>query len=125
MPGELNDEGVVRAIVTDAIRNCSKSREEICEEMTRLTGTSVTLRMLNSYTSEAAERHRWPSQFTRAFCHVTGDWSLLRCITERSGFHLITKAERELMELGRQYLIRKQADEAIGKLEKRLHGRVR
>ena len=120
LPGELNDECVVRGIVTEVIRTSAKSRETIADEMSRLCGTAITLRMLNSYTSEAAERHRWPAQFTRAFCHVTGDWTLLRCITERSGFHLITKAERELMELGRQYLIRKQADAAIARLEREL-----
>ena len=123
IPGSLNDESIVRGIVTNAIKNCTKSREIIAEEMSELVGDRITVRMLNSYTSEAAEQHRWPAQYTRAFCHVVENWLLLRCITERSGFHLISDEEIELLDLGRQYLKRKAADERITILEAKLHRR--
>jgi hypothetical protein len=123
MPGSLNDESIVRGIVTDAIRKSAKSREIIAEEMSQLVGARVTVRMLNSYTSGAAEQHRWPAQYTRAFCHVVQDWTLLRCITDLSGFHLISVEELDLLELGRQYLKRKSADEQITLLEAKLHRR--
>jgi hypothetical protein len=122
-PGSLNDESIIRGIVTESIRNCNKSRDQIAEEMSALCGDRITVRMLNSYTSEAAEQHRWPAQYTRSFCHVVGNSKLLRCITERSGFHLITDEEAQLLELGKQFLIRKRADEQIALLEARLHGR--
>ncbi|QHN04402.1 hypothetical protein FTO74_14295 [Granulicella sp. WH15] len=118
----MNDEAVIRGIVTETIRHCSKSREVIAQEMTTLLGERVTARMLNSYTSEAAEKHRWPAQYTRALCHATGDWRLVRCISERAGFHLITKAEAKLFELGRQYLIEKRAAQTIAALERELAG---
>lgn len=121
-PGSMNDEGLVRGIVTGCIRKSSKSREQISEEMSRLTGSTVTVRMLNSYTSEAAEQHRWPSQYTRAFCHVVEDWSLLRCIVERAGFHMITHAEADLLALGREYLRQKRASEKIALIEVGLRG---
>jgi hypothetical protein len=124
MPGSLNDDSLVRAIVTEGIRNSTKSREQIADEMTLLLADKVTIRMLNSYTSEAAEQHRWPAQYTRAFCYVIQDWSLLRCIAERAGFRLITAEEAELLELGRQFLMRKRADEEIALIEGRLHGRA-
>lgn len=114
---------MVRAIVTEAIKNCGKSRDIIAEEMSRLSGDRITVRMLNSYTSTAAEQHRWPAQYTRAFCYVVEDWRLLRCITERCGFHLISEEETELLELGRQYLKRKSADERIALLEAKLQRR--
>jgi hypothetical protein len=122
-PGSLNDESVVRGIVTNVIRKSAKSREEIADQMSLLCGDRITVRMLNSYTSEAAEQHRWPAQYTRALCQVVDDWTLLRCITERSGFHLITDDDAQLLELGRQFLIRKRADEQISLLEAQLHGR--
>jgi hypothetical protein len=102
-----------------------KSREQIAEEMSALTGDRITVRMLNSYTSEAAEQHRWPAQYTRAFCHVVDDWQLLHCITERSGFQLITDEEAEFLELGKQYIARKEADERIVLLESKLQRRMR
>jgi hypothetical protein len=123
LPGSLNDESVVRGVVTEAIRHSTKSREEIAEQMSGLSGDHITVRMLNSYTSEAAEQHRWPAQYTRAFCQVIGDWGLLRCISERSGFHLINDDEVLLLDLGRQFLVRKRADEKIALLEAQLHGK--
>jgi hypothetical protein len=123
MPGSLNDESIVRGVLTQAIRNSAKSREQIAEEMSTLCGDLITVRMLNSYTSEAAEQHRWPAQYTRAFCQVIGNWELLRCIAERQSLHLITDDEAQLLELGRQFLIRKRADEQIALLEARLHGK--
>lgn len=123
-PGSFNDEAVVRGLVTEVIRGSQKSREQIAEEMSVLLGERVTARMLNSYTSEAAEKHRWPAHFTRAFCFTTSDWRLLRCIAERAGFHLIDDNDAELLELGRQYLVRKNADEQIATFERRLLGRA-
>jgi hypothetical protein len=108
--------------VTDSIKACAKSREQIVEEMTVLLGDRVTVRMLNSYTSEAQEQHRWPMQFTRAFCYVVEDWSLLQCVVERSGFLLITQDEAALLELGAEYLRQKRANERLQMLEKRLGG---
>jgi hypothetical protein len=116
-PGSFNDDHIIRGIVTDAIRKCPKTRDAICEEMSDLLGQRVTVRSLNSYTSEAAEEHRWPAQYTRAFCHATCDWRLLRCITERAGLHLITNAERKLLELGKQTLIIERAQAAVLKLK--------
>jgi hypothetical protein len=116
----LNDGFVIRAVVTQSIKNCGKSRDAIAEEMTVLLGTQVTKRALDSYTSESADQNRFPSQYTRAFCHVTGDWSLLHCVSERAGLHVISKAELKLTELGRQYVIQKRAAEMIQHLEEDL-----
>jgi hypothetical protein len=119
-PGSLNDEFVIRGLITTAIKNCSKSRQQIAEEMTNLLGATVTKRALDSYTSEAADLNRWPAQYTRAFCYVTNDWSLIRCVSERCGLHVITKAERKLLELGRQTLIQERAAAAIARLKSEL-----
>jgi len=121
-PGTCADETTIRALVTDAIRRSGKSREVIAEEMSCLTGDRVTVRMLNSYSSAAAEQHRFPVQYVRAFCHATHDWKLLHCIAERGGFRLIGPAEEQLLELGRQYLIRKRAEEHTARLESALSG---
>lgn len=91
--------------------------------MSVLVGERITVRMLNSYTSEAAEQHRWPAQYTRAFCHVVDDWRLLQRIAELSGFHVISAEDLSLLELGKQFLIRKRADERIALLEAQLRGR--
>lgn len=122
IPGSFNDDAVVRSVITDGIRKSPKSREAIADEMSALTGERITVRMLNSYTSVAAEQHRFPAQYVRAFCHSIDDWTLLRCIAERGNFSLIAGPEADLMELGRQYLRQKRAAEQAAELEKRLAG---
>ena len=120
--GSFNDDNLIRAILTDVIRRSKKSREEIAEQMTWLIGDRVTTRALNSYTSGAAEQHRWPAQYLRAFCQVVNDWSLMRALIERSGFQMISADEAALLELGREFLKQKRAAEEIEKLQKRLQG---
>jgi hypothetical protein len=118
----MNDASLVRAALIEGIRKCGKSREIIADEMSALTGTEVTVRRLNAFTAKSREDYRWPAELDRAFCTVTGSWDLLRRRVELSGFRLITESEAELLELGRQYLRRKRANEEAELLEKRLAG---
>jgi hypothetical protein len=120
--GSLNDDSMVRSIITDAIKRCGKSREQVADEMQNLLAIPVTARMITSFTSESKELHRWPGAWDRAFCAATGDFRLLRCRVEAAGFHVITKAEAELLELGRQFLLQKRSAEQVAVLEKRLAG---
>ena len=57
-----------------------------------------------------------------AFCRATGDDRLLACRVEMAGMQVIDSEEADVLELGRQYLIRKHADEQIALLEARLRG---
>lgn len=118
----MNDDSLIRRIASDCIRASAKGREQIVEEMSELAGSRISLRMLNGWTSDAEEQHRFPVQFARAFCYVVEDWSLLQCIIERSGFLLITQDEASLLELGSEYLRQKRANERLQILEKRLGG---
>jgi hypothetical protein len=122
IPGSFNDCFVIRAILVDAIKQSGKTRVAIAEEMTLLVGRQITERMLNAFTAESKEDSRWPAELDRAFCEVTGDARLLACRIEQAGLHVITDDEKYLLELGRQFLIRNQADEQIALLERRLRG---
>jgi hypothetical protein len=120
--GGLNDDSLVRETICDSIKRSGKSREQIADDMSALLGLRVTARMITSFTAESKELHRWPAAWDRAFCTATGDDRLLRCCAEAAGLKVIGQQEVALMELGRQYLLRKRADEAIGELERRLAG---
>jgi hypothetical protein len=122
-PGSMNDSSEVRAALVDAIRKSGKSRAQLADEMTRLTGTEVTVRRINAFTAESREDYRFPSELTRAFCMATGDFSLLYILAELAGLHVVTAEEMELLELGRQFLKRKSAEERINLLEAKLHRR--
>jgi len=122
VPGSLNDASVVRAALVDAIRKCGKSRETLAEEMSRLTGTEVTVRRLNAFTAESREDYRFPAELARAFCAATGSYALLRNQIEMAGFRVVTETEFELLKLGREYLRQKRANENVALIEKRLQG---
>lgn len=120
-PGSMNDDSVIRGIITQAIKSSGLSRAQIAEQMSYLLGERVTERMLDSYTASSMEKHRWPLQYSRAFCSVTHNWRLVQCVAELAGFTVIDQDDLEVLELGRQYLRRKSAEEAMGALERSLN----
>jgi hypothetical protein len=120
--GSLNDASIVRSALVDAIRKCGKSREALAEEMSRLTGTEVTVRRLNAFTAESREDYRFPAELARAFCAATGSYALLRNLIEMAGFRVVTETEFELFRLGREYLRQKRANDNVAMIEKRLAG---
>jgi hypothetical protein len=109
----MNDSALVRHVLAESMRRCGKSRQQIAEEMSHLVGRTVTERMLNAFTAESREDHRWPAEFDRAFCAAVGDPWLLRCRAELAGFRVIDPDEATILELGRSYLTRKRAEAEI------------
>ena len=118
----MDDGPLVRSILVDSIRACGKSRIEIADEMSRLLGRKVTERMLNAFTAESKEEHRWPAEFDRAFCAATGDNRLLTCRVEAAGLRVINAEEEKLLDLGREYLRRKRAEKKLAALESDFEG---
>lgn len=120
--GAMNDVALIRDVIYAAIAKCSKSREQIAEEMTWLVGREVTVRLLNGVTAESQDEYRWNADLDRAFCFVTGDERLLTCRAELAGLHVIDEAGWHLLELGREYLREKDAAANRVALEARLRG---
>ncbi|MHB1673794.1 MAG: hypothetical protein ACYCSP_06035 [Acidobacteriaceae bacterium] len=119
-PENLDDDAAIRHALSSTIRACSRSREQIADEMTKLLATRVTEKMLNSYTGESNQPYRFPAAWVRAFCRATGDDTLLVCCVHLAGLFVITPAERELLELGRSVVARKEIDAKIAMLGKRM-----
>jgi hypothetical protein len=122
LPGSMNDAAIVRGVLVDAIRKCGKSREQIADEMSFYTGSEITVRRLNGFTAESAEDYRFPAELDRAFCTATADFRLLFCRAELAGYTVISAAEVDLLNLGRELLCEKRAAEKAALLEKRLAG---
>jgi hypothetical protein len=118
-----DDDSMVRGILTESMRRCVKSRQEIADELSTLVGRPVTEAMLNAYTASSKDGHRWPSAWDRAFCEVTGDFRLLREKVELAGLRVISDEEQEYLELGRQYLAQKRAAAEMERLESSITSR--
>jgi hypothetical protein len=121
-PGSGLDASLVRTALVEAIRACGKSRAQLADEMSLLTGTEVTVRRLNAFTAASREDYRFPAELLRAFCFATGSFLLLRRLVEQSGFSMITLAERDLLNLGRECLKRDRSTKKVSMLKRRLEG---
>lgn len=86
----------IRALLNGIIRDCSLSRQQICEKLTARLGQDITVFMLNDWTCEAKKRQRFPACFVQEFCEVIGDDSLHRYLAGPRLRRLIDFAEREL-----------------------------
>jgi hypothetical protein len=122
IPGSLNDELMVRSVLTASIKRSGLSREVIAERMAVLLGVTVTARMMTAFTSESKELHRWPGAWDRAFCRVVGDDALLLCRVQAAGLRMIGPEEEKVLSLGKEYLRRKRADLSLAAIEQDLQG---
>jgi hypothetical protein len=104
------------------MRASSRSRAQIADNMSGLLGVRVTEKMLNAYSAESMNQYRLPAAWIRAFCCAADDPAVLHAIAQAGEFYLITAQEKSLLDLGRQYLRRKRANEEAELLEKRLAG---
>jgi len=110
----------LRNAITAAIKHSSKSRAQIADDVSRLTGLKVTEKMLYSFTSESKAGHRFPAAWLPALVWSTGDPRILHAIADAAGYHLVTNEEAMLIELARAYLSRKDALEKMETIEQRL-----
>jgi hypothetical protein len=100
MPGSCDDDAVARAILSDAIKQSAHSRDQIADRMSFLLGSRITVSMLNNFTSESKDRHRWPFAWTRAFCIAADDRRLIQHLAEQSGFILLPSEDADVVRLG-------------------------
>jgi hypothetical protein len=98
--GLLNLAADVRKAMTTAIRESGKSREQIAGEMSVATGMPITLYMLNAWTAESREDHRFPLQYAVAFEAVTGSFALTELHNARRGCRTLIGADALLADLG-------------------------
>ena len=124
LPGSFDDASVIKGVLVQVMKRSGYSRATIADRMSYLLGRTVTEKMLYAFTGESRDDRRWPAEFDRAFCEATGDNTLLRCRAERAGLHVIDQSQMDLLELGRAFLQRTQAEEKIAKLQARLSGRA-
>jgi hypothetical protein len=122
--GSLNHDPIVRSALSASIRMCSLSREQIADKMSDLLGTRVTAKMLDTYSAASMQPYRLPAAWIHAFCKAVDNDSLLQAIAQAGGYRLVRNEEVALLELGRQYLRRKRADEEATRLEQKLQGLV-
>jgi hypothetical protein len=111
-PGGMDVDRVFREAVSDALRNCPWSRYQVAARMSEMIGQDITKTMLDSWTAESKEQHRFPAVFLPAFCEAVGSTDPLRMLGRTVGAFVLPGPEALRAEIQRieEEITRKQAE---------------
>jgi hypothetical protein len=115
--GSFNIDTTFREAISEALKRCPRSRWEVAGRMSELTGTDISKSMLDSWTSEAKENHRFPAIFLPAFCEAVGCSEPLKILGRLVGVFVLPGPEAlraEIMKL----------EEEIGKIQQEKRKRM-
>mgnify|MGYP000437705007 CR=1 FL=1 len=89
VPGQLNIRNEIKGLVSKALKECPLSRYQVAARMSELLGVEISKAMLDAWSAESKEYHRFPAEFLPAFCEATGNREVLRFLVERAGAYLV------------------------------------
>lgn len=87
--GSLDVNSRFRAAISEAIKNCPLSRAQIAARMSDLTGCDISTAMINSWTAESKEAHRFPAIFLPAFFEATKATWPYRVLAQPVGLYIM------------------------------------
>lgn len=99
--GSMNVSQQIRDIISESLKKCPLSRFQIAGEMSNLTGREISKTMIDSWSAESREDHRFPLEFLPAFCNATANMTLLRFVCEKCGGSYIEGQDTLRLEYGR------------------------
>lgn len=108
LAGSLQIDQQFRDVISGALRDCRLSRYQVAGCMSELTGTDITKTMLDSWTAESKEQHRFPAIFLPAFCEAVGTHEPLKLLGQLVGVFILPGSEALRSEIRR-------IDEEIGR----------
>ena len=97
-----------REAISLALKRCPLSRYQVAARMSELCDTDITKTMLDSWTAESKEMHRFPVIFLPAFCEVVGQNDPLKILGDLVGVFILPGPEALRAEIQR-------IEEEIGK----------
>ncbi|MCE5212142.1 MAG: hypothetical protein LLG40_11355 [Deltaproteobacteria bacterium] len=91
--GSMDIDRRFRESVNEGIKKCPLSRYQIAARMSELTGTDITKTMLDSWTAESKEGHRFPAIFLPAFCDTVNYTEPLKLLGMQVGVFVLPGPE--------------------------------
>jgi hypothetical protein len=110
--GSLNFDYELRATISRALKECPMGRPHVAARMSELTGDDISFHMLNAWSAESKENHRFPFGYAAAFCQATGTLYLLELLARKLGALILVGNEARDAELG---LVRRRLKELQAK----------
>jgi hypothetical protein len=99
--GSFDIDRQFRELVSLALKNCPLSRWQVAARMSELTGSDITKAMLDSWTAESKETHRFPAIYLPAFCEAVGCSEPLRMLGKMVGVFVLPGPEALRAEIQR------------------------
>jgi hypothetical protein len=110
--GSFDIDSQFRAAISEALKHCPLSRWQVAARMSELVGSEITKSMLDSWTAESKEGHRFPAIFLPAFCEAAGCSEPLKLMGRLVGVFILPGPEAlraEIQRIGEE-INRKQAE---------------
>ncbi len=99
--GSLRSSEAVKEALRVALRGCGLSRETVADELSRLTGESISIHTVNNWAAPGKNDRSIPLEQLAALCVVTGDAGIARAALEAAGLTVLEDHEVPYFELGR------------------------
>lgn len=115
--GTLNITLQLQEIIDKCIGQCPVSRDIIAGRMTEFTGQQITRFMLDSWTSSAKHKHRFPLEFLPAFCQAVENVDVVGFVAKKCGVFTLPDRDVLMAELARKIEIREAANRDIKKIK--------
>lgn len=99
--GSLDIDRQFRECISECLKSCPLSRYQVAARMAELTGQDITKSMLDSWTAESKEQHRFPAIFLPAFCEAVGSREPIRQLGQPIGAFVLPGPEALRAEIKR------------------------
>ena len=100
-PGSLDIDRELREAVSIDLKHCPLSRWQVAGSMSELSGIEITKSMLDSWTAESKEGHRFPAVLIPPFCIITRSTEVLKVLTKNVGVFVLPGEEALRSEVQR------------------------
>lgn len=100
-PGSMNFDLPFRERISEALRNCPLSRYQVAARMSEMVGQDITKTMLDSWTAESKDQHRFPAVFLPAFCEAVGSTEPIQMLGRSVGVFVLPGPEALRAEIHR------------------------
>lgn len=119
-PGSLHCDPTLRDALAAALAACGKDRYQVAMEMSRLTGAEISKPMLDAWTADSKDGHRFPFAYAAAFEVVCGTTALQELLAGLRGSTILVGEDVLLAKLGRIQQLEDQFRLEKQKLKKQL-----
>lgn len=101
VPGSLNYDAELRGVLSQMLQAVQMSRNEVAARVSDLTGDDVTKFMIDSWTAESREGHRFPLKYLIPMEIVCKSFALSQWLAKKRGGTFLAGRDSLLAEMGR------------------------